>query len=91
MDVLINYIMSDIFLCFINMLPSTIYATIYFHQEVINEIKTSKALYTLSFDEDTNDFGKQQLDLHLRWWRNSGVQNNYFCTHACLVMLQQTL
>ena len=55
----------------------------YFHEE-INEIETSKALYTLSFDEATNDCGNRQLDLHLRWWGNSvSIQNYYFCT--CLL------
>lgn len=53
----------------------------FFHQEIVDEIKTSKALYTLSFDEATNDCGKKQLDLHLRWWGNSGVKNYYFCTY----------
>ena len=56
----------------------------YFHEEIINERKTSKALYTLSFDKATNDCGNTQLDLHLRWWGNSGgIQNYYFCT--CLL------
>ena len=52
----------------------------FFHDEVIGEMKKSTPFYTVSFDEATNDCGNKQLDLHLRWWGNTGIQNYYLCT-----------
>ena len=57
----------------------------YFHEEIINEIKTSKTIYTHSFDEATNDCGNKQLDLHLRWWGILAASRITTFAHACLV------
>lgn len=54
----------------------------FFHGEVVREVRDTDALYTLSFDEATNDCGSKQLDIHLRWWGTGGrVKNYYFCTY----------